>query len=71
MTPLCGFGIDDGAQGAAVGQVPDLLAGLGRLVAGEMGFLPATEIGLFGQHASRPETIQDLGFARVRASRKP
>ena len=58
-------GIDDDPQRPPVGQIPDLLARLDRLIGGEEALFPAAEIGLFRQQAGGAQLVEDLGIARM------
>ena len=58
-------GIDDGAQGPAVRQIPDLLDGLDRLIGAHHLRLPGAEVRLFGQAALGAQAVEDFGIGRV------
>ena len=60
------IGAGDDAQRAAVGQVPDALDRLDRLIGGERLRLPAAEIGLLGQLSRRPQAVEDFAVGRLR-----
>ena len=60
------IGARDDAQRAPVGQMPDALGRLDRLIGGERLRLPAAEIGLLRQLARRAQAIENLAVGRLR-----
>ena len=60
------IGIDDDAQGAAVGQVPPGFLLLDGAVAGEEIRFPCTEIGLLRKLARGAQTVEDFAVRRAR-----
>ena len=57
-------GIDDGAQGASVRQIPDMLGRIDRLVERQEAGLPSAEIDLFGQPALGSQAIENHEISR-------
>ena len=61
--PALRIGIEADAQGAAVGQVPDLRRRLEGVIELEQGVFPAAVIGLFGQAAGGAQPVENFGIA--------
>ena len=59
------IGIDGDAQRPPIGQIPDVLARLDRLISGEEILFPGAKIGLLRQKSGDPQPVEDFGVARM------